>query len=105
MQLDADIEVFWSLRVTKLNLMQPSSSLELRTLTDECGQSVALLELQSVPPTHEHHGPGMDLDTGSSNAMEMRPADAEWLIRNAQKLNGESTRSDFLRNYRLCPDV
>jgi hypothetical protein len=47
----------------------------------------------------------MELDSGSRNAMEIGPADAEWLIRNAQELNGESTRSDFLRNYRLCPDV
>jgi hypothetical protein len=85
--------------------MQRSSSLELRTLTDECGQSVALLELQGVPPTHEHLGPGMELDSGYSNAMEMGPAEAEWLIRNAKELNGESTRSDCLRNYRLCPDV
>jgi hypothetical protein len=37
--------------------------------------------------------------------METEPADAEWLIRNSQELNGESTRSDCLRNYRLCPDV
>jgi hypothetical protein len=105
MYRDADIEVFWSLRVTKLNLMQPSSSLELRTLTDKCGQSVALLEIQDIPPTHEHLGPGMEMDSGSSNAMEMEPADAEWLLRNAQELTGESIRSDFLRNYSLCPDV
>jgi hypothetical protein len=47
----------------------------------------------------------MELDSGSRNAMEMGPAQAEWLRRNAQELNGESTRPDFLRNYRLCPDV
>jgi hypothetical protein len=63
------------------------------------------IERQGVPPTHEHLGPGMELDSGCSNAMEMVPTDAEWLIRNAQELNGESTRSDSLRNYRLCPDV
>jgi hypothetical protein len=58
-----------------------------------------------VPPTPDHLSPGMELDSGSSNAMEMEPADAEWLIRNSQELNGESTKSDFLLNYRLCPDV
>jgi hypothetical protein len=62
-------------------------------------------DIQSVPPTHEHLSPGMELDNESSNNMEMGPADAELLIRNAQELNGESTRSDFLRNYKLCPDV
>jgi hypothetical protein len=64
-----------------------------------------LRSAQGVSSTHEHLGPGMELDSGSSNAMEMGSADAEWLIRNSQELNGESTRSDFLRNYRLCPDV
>jgi hypothetical protein len=64
-----------------------------------------MADIQGVPLTHEHLGPGMELDSGSSNAMEMGPADAEWLIRNAQELNRESTRSDFLPNYRLCPDV
>jgi hypothetical protein len=61
--------------------------------------------IQDVPPIHKHLDPGMELDSGSSNAMEIGQADAEWLIRNAQKLNGESTRSDFVRNYMLCPDV
>jgi hypothetical protein len=61
--------------------------------------------IQSVPLIHEHLGSRMELDNGSSNAMDMGSADAEWLIRNAQELNGESTRSDFLRNYMLCPDV
>jgi hypothetical protein len=64
-----------------------------------------LVLTQGVPLTHEHLGPGMEINSGSSNAMEMGPADAEWLIRNTQELNGESTRSDFLRNYRLCLDV
>jgi hypothetical protein len=45
--------------------------------------------IQGVPLTHEHLGPGMELDSGSSKAMEMGPADAEWLIRNAEKLNWE----------------
>jgi hypothetical protein len=58
-----------------------------------------MIVLQRVPPTHEHLGHGMELDSGSGNTMEMRPADAEWLIRNVQELYGESTRSNFLRNY------
>jgi hypothetical protein len=66
----------------------------------EIRADIDIWHLQGIPPTHEHLGPGMELDNGSSNAMEMRPADAEWLVRNAQELNGESTRSDFLRNYR-----
>jgi hypothetical protein len=69
------------------------------------GQNIGSPNVEGVRPTHEHLGSRMELDSGSSNAMDMGPADAEWLIRNAQELNGESTRSDFLRNYRLCPDV
>jgi hypothetical protein len=64
-----------------------------------------VLLLNSVPPTHKHLGPGMELDSDSNNTMEMGSAEAEWLIRNARELNGESTRPDFLRNYGLCPDV
>jgi hypothetical protein len=64
-----------------------------------------VIQMHGVPLTHEHLGPGMELDSGSNNAMEMGTADAEWLIRNAQELNGESTRSDFLRNYSLYPEV
>jgi hypothetical protein len=62
------------------------------------------MEGQGVPPTGEHLGQRIELDSGSSNAMEMGPDDAEWLRRNTQELSGESTRSDFVRNYRLCPD-
>jgi hypothetical protein len=62
-------------------------------------------QIQGVSPTHEHLGPGMEPDSGSSKIMEMEPAEAEWLIRNAQELNEESTRSDCLRNYKLCSDV
>jgi hypothetical protein len=72
----------------------------LRDAGKESNWLSGFLRVQGVPPIHEHLVPGMELDSGSSNAMEMGPADAEWLIRNAQKLNGESTRSDSLRNYK-----
>jgi hypothetical protein len=31
----------------------------------ECGE-----EIQGVPPTNEHHGTGMELDSGSSTALD-----------------------------------
>jgi hypothetical protein len=62
----------------------------LVTITTVKGDEIAayhcpdkLRQIQGVPPTHEHLDPGMELDSGSSNAMEMGPADAEWMIRNA----------------------
>jgi hypothetical protein len=75
------------------------------TFLSESGKETMKSDIQRVPFIHGHLGPGMEPDSGSSNDMEIRPADAEWLIQNAQELNGESTRSDFLRNYRLYPDV
>jgi hypothetical protein len=94
--IEAQTELFFRNR-TELSPMQTKLELQL--------SSTRTADLQGVPPTHEHLDPGMELDSGSSNAMEIRPADAKWLIRNTQELNEESTRSDFLRNYRLCPDV
>jgi hypothetical protein len=41
---------------------------------------LTVADVQGVPPTDEHLGPGMELDSDSSNPMEMGPADAEWLI-------------------------